>query len=146
MCRKDQSHLNKIITLGTKFNWTQKSAANERKNLQPDIMQEKIPAFTKSLHEKHGEAWRDLVLKTADLMQDIADKNYLSDEDLKQINRPVLIGLADKDQMVSLEESTHVFKSLSNAAMYMLPNSKHSIESIDVKLLATIIKTFILKS
>ncbi len=138
--------LNKIITLGTKFNWTQETAAKERKNLQPEIIHEKIPNFAKSLLEKHGASWKELALKTADLMQDIADKNYLNDESLKKINTPILIGLADNDQMVTLAESEHVSKTLANAELLILPNSKHSIESIDVKRLANLIKTFILKS
>jgi hypothetical protein len=50
-----------------------------------------------------------------------------------------LIGLADKDNMVSLEETTAVYKQLKNGAMYMLPNTKHPIEIVNVGLLLKII-------
>jgi uncharacterized protein YlaI len=41
--------------------------------------------------------------------------------------------------MVSLDETTAVYKQLKNSAMYMLPNTKHPIETVDVGLLAKII-------
>jgi esterase/lipase len=61
---------------------------------------------------------------------------------LQSIENKVLIGLADKDNMVTLEETTAVYKQLKNGAMYMLPNTKHPIETVNVKLLSQVIKEF----
>jgi pimeloyl-ACP methyl ester carboxylesterase len=133
----------KIVTLGTKFNWSIDAIERETKLLNPDQMLTKVPNFAKMLALKHGSNWRELVLKTAQMMEDIGNKQHLTIQTLKNIPHKVLIGLADKDQMVSLEESASVFKSLSNASMYMLPNTKHPIETVDCNFLGTIILNFI---
>src|SRR3989337_1116282 len=41
--------LNKIMTLGTKFNWTKESADKEVKMLNPDVIEETFPKLPNSL-------------------------------------------------------------------------------------------------
>jgi len=135
--------IHKIITLGTKFNWSTESVEKETKQLNPEIISQKVPAFAKSLEDKHGLAWKELMHKTADLMRDINMVDYLKTDILKKITIPVLIGISDRDQMVSLSETTEVFKTLPLCSMFMLPGSKHQFETIDHLLLSQMIKTFI---
>lgn len=137
--------MSSVITLGTKFNWSKDVVEKETKMLNPDKLPEKAPAFAKLLEMKHGQAWRDLLVKTASMMTEIGDKNFLNPDALKTIDTDILIGLADRDQMVSLEETVSVFKTLPNAAMYMLPGSKHQIETADMGLLSKIIFDFAAK-
>lgn len=137
--------ISKIITLGTKFNWSAESVEKETKMLDPKSILEKVPAFAKVLENKHGEAWQELLIKTAGLMREINIKSFLQPEVLKQIEIPVQLGLGDKDQMVTLEETQVVFKTLPKASMYMLPQTKHPVETASVKLLATIIVEFLEK-
>jgi esterase/lipase len=143
LAQKSHSLIDKIITLGTKFNWSAEAVGKEVKQLNPDIIQEKVPGFANMLEQKHGSSWKDLLTKTASLMQDIHTHQYLSIESLTEIKIPVLIGLADKDQMVSLDETVSVYKTLGSANMYMLPNTKHPMESVDAELLSTLIENFI---
>jgi len=135
--------IQKIITLGTKFDWSKNSVDKETKMLDPKIISEKVPAFAKALETKHGEVWNDLLLKTADLMREIHEKEFLTTELLKGLQIPALLGLGDKDQMVSLEETTGVFKLLPNAAMFMLPKTKHQLESANLNLLSKVILDFV---
>ena len=95
---KPDHEIKKIITLGTKFNWNADSVEKETKQLNPEIITQKIPAFAKILEGKHGEEWKDLVRKTAGMMKKIGADNLLTAEALRKIEIPVLIGLADKDQ------------------------------------------------
>ena len=111
--------------------------------LNPELIFEKVPAFAKVLETIHGKNWKELVLNTALMMKEIGEKNLLNYEEIKNINTPVLLGLADKDQMVTLDETRSVFGNLPNAAMYMLPRSKHQIESVNVDLLSKFIFDFI---
>lgn len=143
LAQKSQSLINKIITLGTKFNWSEEAVSKEIKQLNPDIIQEKVPAFANLLEQKHGNSWKELLVKTAGLMKDIHVHQYLSTERLQEIKTPVLLGLADKDQMVSLDETTEVYKTLAMANMYMLPNTKHPLETVNVDLLSSLIENFI---
>ena len=135
--------LGNIITLGTKFEWTPEIAQKEIKLLDPKIIKEKIPKFAETLNQRHGNEWETLLQKTANMMIGLGNKNALPLNDVRTIENNVLIGLADKDTMVSLEETTSVYKHLKHGAMYMLPNTKHPIETVNVKLLVKIIEEYI---
>lgn len=134
--------LGKIITLGTKFDWSNDTLTKELRMLNPELMLEKVPAFAETLDKKHGAHWKKLVIKTAHMMKEINEKNFLNSDALKKIDTAVLLGLADRDQMVSLNETLNVFKTLLKSSMYMLPGSKHQIESIDLEVLSQMIHNF----
>lgn len=140
---QDPSLLKKIITLGTKFDWSKESLAKELKSLDPDLLKQKVPAFTKLLETKHGPDWTRLLEKTGTLMQEISDKDFLNFESLKAIHTPVLMGRGDRDQMVNLNETRAVFETLSHAALYILPGTKHPIESAPLDVLVPLISHFI---
>jgi len=112
--------------------------------LNPELILEKVPAFAKSLEAKHAKKWKELVVKTALMMKEIGEKNFLNGDAIKSLRTPVLLGLADKDQMVTLDETVNVFRNLPDAAMYMLPNSKHQIESVNVEFLSKLILDFVI--
>ena len=144
LASQNQSLLGKIITLGTKFAWDPETSAKEAAMLNVDKIEEKIPKFADTLKQRHGEEnWKQLLSKTADMMLALGKDNLLTEDKLKQIQNNVLIGIADKDNMVSLEETTAVYKTLPNASMYMLPNSKHPIEQINTDILSKIIIDFL---
>jgi len=134
--------LGNIITLGTKFEWSPEIAAKEIKMLDAKTIAEKVPKFAEALKTRHGNDWEALLQKTADMMLGLGTNNTLKLTDVSLIENKVLIGLADKDTMVSLDETTAVYKQLKNGAMYMLPNTKHPIESVNVSLLSKIISDF----
>jgi esterase/lipase len=135
--------IDKIVTLGTKFNWSKETVDKETKLLDPEIMIQKIPAYTKLLEAKHGQQWKELVVKTADMMKQMGERNFLDAESLRKINSQTLIGIADKDQMVGLDETVSVYKALPAGCMYMLPNTKHQMESVNIGILSRIILDFI---
>jgi pimeloyl-ACP methyl ester carboxylesterase len=142
---KPGNRIQKIITLGTKFNWSKETVDKETQGLNPELMQQKIPAFAGAMEEKHGTAWKELVLKTAGLMRELQELQLLNAGSLKTIPHKILVGIGDRDKMVSLEETTEVYKNLPNAAMYMLPATKHPVETADASLLSKLIEDFIAK-
>jgi esterase/lipase len=139
---RNPSILGNIITLGTKFEWSPEIAQKEVKMLDSKTIIEKVPKFAEALQKRHGQDWELLLQKTAEMMLSLGNKNALSLNDFTSIENKVLIGLADKDTMVSLEETTAVYKQLKNGAMYMLPNTKHPIETVDAGLLSQIVLRF----
>lgn len=141
LAHRNPSILGNIITLGTKFEWSPEIAQKEVKMLDSKTIIEKVPKFAEALQKRHGQDWELLLQKTAEMMLSLGNKNALSLTDFASIENKVLIGLADKDTMVSLEETTAVYKQIKNGAMYMLPNTKHPIETVNVDLLVEIIKT-----
>lgn len=134
--------LGNIITLGTKFEWNPEIAQKEVKMLDSKTIIEKVAKFAEALQKRHGQDWELLLQKTAEMMLSLGNKNALTLNDFTSIENKVWIGLADKDNMVSLEETTAVYKQLKNGSMYMLPNAKHPIETADVKFLTEIIIRF----
>lgn len=135
--------IDKIVTLGTKFNWTKEVVEKETRILVPEVMLEKVPSFAKMLELKHGSKWKELLSKIAQMTQDISENNYLNTETLKAIQNKVLIGLGDKDQMVTFEETIVAFKALPRASLYVLPGTKHPIEQLDTTLFTETIKGFL---
>jgi hypothetical protein len=112
------------------------------KMLDAKTITEKVPKFAEDLKTRHGNEWEALLQKTADMMIDLGANNLMKLADYSAITNNILIGLADKDTMVSLDETLAVYKQLKNGAMYILPNTKHPIESVNVSLLAKIISDF----
>lgn len=143
LASKQASLIKNIITLGTKFNWNKQTVEKETAMLNPDIISQKVPAFARALEHKHGEDWKTLLQKTASLMWEIHENNFLNDEVLKSIQTQTLIGLGDKDHMVTMEETYHVYKSLPKANMYMLPETKHMIETVNARNLCSLLLPYI---
>ena len=140
LAKQQPTLLGNIITLGTKFEWSPEISAKETKMLDSKTIIEKVPKFAEALQKRHGNNWELLLQKTAEMMLSLGNKNALTLNDFTSIENKVLIGLADKDTMVTLEETTSVYKQLKNGAMYMLPNTKHPIETMNVGLLSQIIQ------
>ncbi len=141
---KMQPHmLGTIMTLGTKFAWSPEIAAKEIRMLDANTILEKVPKFAEALHARHGDGWQALLQKTAEMMTNLGHEPALKEEDFSSIEQHVLIGLADHDTMVSLDETLHVFKALKQADLYMLPRTKHPIETVNAPLLAEIITHYL---
>ena len=132
----------KIFTLGTKLEWNTATAEKETKLLNAEKILEKVPAFAKELQDRHGEhEWHSVLQKTANLMHDLA-KHHLTDEDFQLIKAQVMLGLGDKDNMVTKEETFHVEKLIPNAKFIELPDTLHPYEKVSVGLLSKEIKAF----
>jgi pimeloyl-ACP methyl ester carboxylesterase len=59
----------------------------------------------------------------------------LSDEEIRSIETPVLIGIGDLDQMVSIDESKRVADLLPNASLKIYEGFPHPIDRVDVVVL-----------
>jgi esterase/lipase len=128
-----------IVTLGTRLSWSQEFAASEIQKLNPEKIQEKIPAFATRLLQAHGESWKDLVKNTAGLLSDLGANNYLNEELLKKIKSKVVLGLGDRDNMADAADTVRVSRTITNGEMYMLPGTKHQIESVDAGFLSEMV-------
>lgn len=133
----------KLITLGTKFLWSPEIASKETKMLDADIIEAKVPQFAQQLKIRHGELqWNNVLEKTASMMKEMGNNNPLSSDELKNLDVPVRFGLGDKDQMVTMEETTSFYKSCKNGSLYVLPDTQHPIEKVRIEDLCFQIKQF----
>ncbi len=143
MALKFPERINSLFTLGTKWHWTAEIADKETSFLNPEKMEQKIPVFVEQLKINHGLNWKNLLKTIAFLMQDIGLNQYLEPEYLMEINKPVRIGLGDRDEMVSFEETLKVYKALPQGQLQVFPNTHHPYEKADAKILVRDIENFL---
>ncbi len=136
--------VDKLITLATKYHWDEATAAKEVQMLNPEKIEQKVPAFAESLRKLHEpNDWKQLMGKTADMMLALGKDSPLKPEDYVAITTPAMLLLGDRDKMVTLDETLAVYKALPNARMGMLPNTPHPVEQVDVDLLGFMVGSFI---
>ncbi|MBS1552331.1 MAG: alpha/beta hydrolase [Bacteroidetes bacterium] len=135
--------INKIFTTATKFDWSKESSLKESKLLDPLKISEKLPAFAVELEKRHSpEDWKIVLNKTARMMIELGKNKTLKDEDFSQIENTVLVSVGDRDKMVSIEETVDVYRKLRNGSLYILPDTPHPIEKINVERLVNEVKIF----
>ena len=134
----------KIVTLGTKFNWTPESAAKEVRMMNPEVIEQKVPAFAASLRERHQpEDWKEIMSLTAEMMTALGNGDAMTPEEFTSIENDVLVCLGTEDNMVKREESTEVAGYLKNGELKIIEGFKHPIEAVDKHTLADICKAFL---
>ena len=111
--------------------------------LNANKIEEKIPAFAKTLQARHYPIdWKLLLQKTSDMLLTLGKNNPLALHEFTTIQQPVQLMLGDRDKMVSLDETVAVFHQLPNAQLSVLPNTGHPIESVNTERLAFEIRSF----
>ena len=130
-----------IMTLGTKLDWTKETAEKESVMLNPATIKDKVPHYAASLQKMHDENWENLVVNTGKMMHHLALAPITSEE-LKTIKQPVRFSIGDKDNMVSLAETTAAFHAIENSSLLVIPGTKHPIEKVDQQRLAYEIRNF----
>jgi pimeloyl-ACP methyl ester carboxylesterase len=137
---KTPNLLSKVITLGTKFNWTPEFSSMEIKNLNPEKIQEKVPQFGKYLDRLHGENWKSVMSYTANMMMDLGKQPLLTDLNLPNIPSEVIIMRGENDHMTEELESKQTAERLLNGSFYQLDDQPHMIEQLDLETLSAFIQ------
>jgi pimeloyl-ACP methyl ester carboxylesterase len=133
-----------VITLATKFHWDETIAAREINMMNATTILEKVPAFAAQLDKRHApNSWTEVLEKTKYMLSELGKKNTLLPDDYTSISTPCLLLLGDRDKMVTLDETTTVFKKLPQAQFGILPGTPHALEQVNVRVLATMIPEFI---
>ncbi|TWF44415.1 pimeloyl-ACP methyl ester carboxylesterase [Chitinophaga polysaccharea] len=143
LARHYPEKIGRVITLATKYNWNEATAGKEVKQLDPAVIEEKVPAFAKLLAERHTAGnWKTVVSRTAQLIEELGHQALLKPHDYAQIVTPCMLMMGDRDNMVSFQETIEVYKALPLAQFTVLPDTAHPLEKADVPLLAYYIRRF----
>lgn len=138
LARHYPKRVGRIFTLATKFKWTPEIASKETAMLNPEKIEEKVPAFAKDLERRHQPSdWKQLMRITSEMMIQMGNLNPLKENDFEKITHTVRIAVGDKDQMVTLEETIDTYRKLQNASLIVLPQTQHPVEKVDIKRLAS---------
>jgi pimeloyl-ACP methyl ester carboxylesterase len=134
-----------IITLATKFSWSPETALKEIKHLNPEKIQEKVPRFAQTLAGRHApQDWKQVMHKTAEMMQHLGTQPLLTAETLAEVPIPVQVSVGDRDNMVSIEETTWAYRQLLQARLLVLPDTRHPLETVATDRLSHEIRQFCL--
>lgn len=132
----------KIVTLGTKFEWTEDIGRKQSAMLNPDSMQAKVPMYASYLDSLHKAfSWRYVVESTANMLLQLGENPPLTASTLPQINTPCIVCIGDGDQMVSKEEADWACTHLPNAQMKILTNTPHPLEKVNAQVLLEVIRS-----
>lgn len=135
----ESSHAAMICTYGTKFNWTEKSVQKELMYLDPNYIENKLPHIAELLTAKHGENWKQLVISTSHMMQNLEKLDGLRREDVEDISIPILFLLGDQDRVVTSEETTLTCSWIKGAKFKSISHSKHELERSNLKEIVDVI-------
>lgn len=141
LAAKHPARVRKIFTLGTKFLWTEEYAQKEIRRLDPQVIEQKVPAFARELKDRHAD-WKKLLQQTATLMQDLGNRNLLNAEELSNVTHKVKVAWGDRDQTVSEEEQREVTKLLRNSERLILTDTGHPWEQVRLEQLAGELRDF----
>lgn len=134
MAYQNPGMVSRIITLGTKFEWSPESAAKEILKMNPEKIEQKIPAFAQALQKRHHpNDWKVLMQKTAEMMLQLGDSPLLSEEIVSGINCPTIIALGDADDTADRVYSEKVAKRLKNGKFVLLPETPHPMERVRIE-------------
>ena len=127
----------KIVTLGTKFDWNPESAEKEAKMLNAEKIEEKVPDFAAYLKSIHGESeWKTVLQKTAKMMLELGKKPSLKPYDFHHIQIPVLLMRGSNDTMVTEKETMEVQHLLGNGVYLEREEWQHPINLVSSEELA----------
>ncbi|MEO1517466.1 MAG: alpha/beta hydrolase [Bacteroidota bacterium] len=144
LAKTQPERVGRIATYATKFHWTPEVAAKEVKMLNPEIIEQKVPRFAQQLAQTHQPTdWKEVLHKTAGMMQELGEGKGLQEQDLQQISHRVLINVGDQDKMVGMEESKTAAQALPNGAWNILKDFVHPFDRIDVQKLSVEVRQFL---
>lgn len=133
----EASTFEKIVTLGTKFDWNRESSEKEAGMLNAEKIEEKIPAFANYLKSLHGEnEWKTVLQKTAKMMLELGKKPSLRAYDFHHIQIPVQLLRGSNDTMVTKNETVNVKELLANGAYQEMIDWVHPINQVSSEELA----------
>jgi len=134
----------RVFTLATKLAWSPRVAEAEATRLDPEKMMSRAPSFAEALERIHAPRdWKAVLAKTADLLVTLGHDPPLTDHEYRIIETPAMLGVGDRDAMVSVEETRHAGELLKNGALWVLPDTAHPFEKVDHMLLAEKLATFL---
>lgn len=133
----------KVCTLGTKFDWSARTAAELNAGIDPSVIEARFPQAAAALAARH-QKWTYLAWATMQMLDRLGAAPLLTDDVLAGIRTPALILRGEGDKVVTEAESRHVADLLPNATFGTLPNTRHLWEQTSLPDLLPVFTHFFL--
>lgn len=92
------------------------------------------------LNDIHGSGWRDLVHQLVGFTRGLPDA-WMGDEMLASIQQPTLVSAGDADRYFDVRHAVHLYRTLSDARLWILPGLDHPIQHVDASGFASALAT-----
>lgn len=134
----------KIISLGTKLNWSVESTHHQISYLNPDLIVQKSPKYAEALTTLHHPIdYTSFLVLTQKMIKILSEEQFLTPEEINKIKCKVHLLVGDRDSMVTYSETEEFKNKLNHAECHVFENTRHPIEMIDQRLLARQIEDII---
>jgi len=118
-----------LLMHATKFYWNEESVMAMRRQLDPDSMVQKVPAYADQLVKEHGGRWRQLVRQAGDLVAMMAQEG-VTEGMVRRVQIPVLVSVGDRDELVTLPEAARLARAFPLGQLLVLPGVKHPFTTV----------------
>ena len=88
------------------------------------------------LRETHGSSWRDLIHQIVAFTRHLPN-DWISDDVLATIRQPALISAGDADRYFDVRHALHLYRTISDAHLWIVPGLDHPIQHADVPTFAS---------
>jgi pimeloyl-ACP methyl ester carboxylesterase len=136
--------IHKIVTLGTKFYWTEEVIEKTRDELDGAVMKEKAQRHYDALARLHAEVGIDDTLRhTQSLIADFA-RWQVTEEMVRGCGVPLMVCAGDRDSLVPAAEVMRLFGALEGKrnAVAILPGTPHPLQHVPVECFAQMVRRF----
>ncbi|MCR9254409.1 MAG: alpha/beta hydrolase [bacterium] len=131
--------LGKIVTLGTKLDWSEESLNKMMGMFNPEVIEAKVPKLAMGLAKVHGEdRWKSLVTETGEMLKSLSSTEFIKDEEFAKIENQIVLGIGDKDVTVSVSETKRVNDFLPNSKIQVLKDVPHELHKADLNVVMSL--------
>ena len=143
LCVHSPARVKSLHTLGTFFDWDVETSKRMLTELDAEVIAAKVPKYAAALDARHtATGWREVVQRTADLIERTGTAPPLTREHLHAIQQPVRIGVGDRDQLTPVGATAELAAAFPNGELIVFPRTGHPIERAPLPLLARSITDF----
>lgn len=107
-------------------------------------LRELSPEAEARMETLHGSLWRETVTRMIAFSESLPD-TWIDDAMLATIGAPALVSIGDRDGLFEVEHALHLARRLADARLWVIPEARHALGSLDATTFARTISDFLLQ-
>ena len=134
LARIAPSMVHSIVSHAMKFYWTEEAITESLAQLDSEKINtrsQRVNEILVTMHSANG--LEKTISSTRSIIEDFREEQ-LSEEDLRNIQTPMLLSVGDRDDLITLPEITKLYQSQDHKKTYLAihPNSPHPLSKLDM--------------
>jgi pimeloyl-ACP methyl ester carboxylesterase len=123
-----------LIMHGTKFYWSEETVRAFAGELDPERIMANVPAWGGLLQQEHGsgsgtDGWKELLRAGSEFIRTMPVEG-IPDDALHLAAFPVLVSLADEDELIPRHEAERLVQCLPDATLGIIENARHPMQTV----------------